>query len=555
MNHLDEITCLLYIEGQADTQHAREVTQHTGECAACRGLLRALQRESLALSGAMLEENETIPARLLSPTWGPQWNAKWNAPSWIWVAACGLFAAGVALIWIDSISPWLDQFTNAGFGALDFLGMLLFNAPFWEGWSDMIDLIQIAAVVLAASVAFQLLRHRIRRSAAITLVMSALLLAFVMPQSASAAEVRRGQSVVIPSSETVHNDLIVAAQSVRVDGTIDGDLIAFTRDLVVTGHVTGDVIAFSAQVRLEGVVDGNVRAATNTITMSGSTAKNATVLANAFDQLAQAKIGGGLIALARNMTLDGTIRRDVLGLAGSTYLDGTVGGDTWIRGQSLAVTSTANLGGAASFEGPEQPLVAAGAKLASPLHVEITQAVRRSRNTTARQAYRKIVSYAGAVLVSLILVAVFPGFFRSTMREVNLVGAPIGIGALAIISATFMAIPSLLLIIVGIGAGIAAILLFAPIFYLAQIFVGAWLGNKILGEPIAVSGVIVGRIALGLLILDVVEFIPILGGLVWLGVILWGTGAVLMSFYKTSRPGAQTEVRAEMRPAPPALPA
>jgi hypothetical protein len=41
--------------------------------------------------------------------------------------------------------------------------------------------------------------------------------------------------------------------------------------------------------------------------------------------------------------------------------------------------------------------------------------------------------------------------------------------------------------------------------------------------------------AVGLLILRVAGLIPFLGGLVWLAVLLWGTGAVLLGFYRMSR--------------------
>jgi hypothetical protein len=41
--------------------------------------------------------------------------------------------------------------------------------------------------------------------------------------------------------------------------------------------------------------------------------------------------------------------------------------------------------------------------------------------------------------------------------------------------------------------------------------------------------------ALGLLILHVVGIIPVLGGLLWLVVLLWGTGSVLLGFFRMSR--------------------
>jgi hypothetical protein len=110
-----------------------------------------------------------------------------------------------------------------------------------------------------------------------------------------------------------------------------------------------------------------------------------------------------------------------------------------------------------------------------------------------------------------------------------------GVGALALIAAAFLLIFGALLLIVGVGAGLAGALAYAPILYVAQVFVGTWLGNKIMGEPPAVTSAVIGRMAVGLLILRVAEFIPVLGGLLWLAVLLWGTGAVLLGFYRMSR--------------------
>ena len=46
MTHFDEMACLLYLEGQLEPSRAREMTLHLSECAECRTLLHALERES-----------------------------------------------------------------------------------------------------------------------------------------------------------------------------------------------------------------------------------------------------------------------------------------------------------------------------------------------------------------------------------------------------------------------------------------------------------------------------------------------------------------------------
>jgi cytoskeletal protein CcmA (bactofilin family) len=532
MNHFDEMACLLYLEGQLDPARSQELDAHIKECASCRELLHALQHETALLSSALTEDYEAMPARLLS-------EQSRGLPTWVWALTFGAMAAGAYWFWTDGIGPWLDQLSNAGFGGTDVFSMIVFSGAFWEGWSDMIDAMQIGALILAAILAIGWLRRRLRRSVAVAVVMSALLVALAMPQAVGAAEVRRGRAVLIPMGETVHNDLIVAGPTVRIDGTVEGDLIAFTQSLTVTGHVTGDVIGFAGDIVIDGIVDGNVRVFSRTVVLQGTVAKNVTAITSSIDTVSKANVGGGMIILAGAADLDGKVQRDLLGLISRTDLDGLIGGQAWIRGANLTVESTAEIRGPSTFVGPKEPVVESGAKLASPMHTELTQAVRETRRTRARSVFRAVFAYAGALVVGILLLVVLPGFFQTALREAGRIGLPIGIGALALIVGGFLVVLGILLIIIGIGAGVAAVLGYAPILYLAQVFVGAWLGYRILGETPGVTGgaigPVVGRMALGLLILHVAGFIPVLGGLVRLAVVLWGTGAGLLAFYKISR--------------------
>jgi|HubBroStandDraft_4_1064222.scaffolds.fasta_scaffold01549_5 hypothetical protein len=528
MNHYDEMACLLYLEGQLDPARSRELAAHIAECAPCRDLLHALQHETILLSSALTEDNESMPARLAS-------EQVRSLPSWVWTLAFGAFAAGAYWFWTDGIGPWFDQLSNAGFGGTDVFSMILFSGAFWEGWSDMIDAMQIGALILVAVVAIGWIRRRLRRSVAIAGVMSALLFALALPPQAAAADVRRAQSISVPAGETVHNDLIATGGSVRIEGTVEGDVIAFTRDLAVTGHVTGDVIAFAEEAVIDGIVDGNVRVFSRGAVLQGTVGKNVSAFGRSVDLISKANIGGGMIVLAGEMDLDGKIQRDLLGLVGRSNLDGLIGGQAWVHGGSLMVESTAEIRGPATFEGPQQPVIEAGAKLASPIRTEITQDVRRTRRSTARVAIRAIVSYGAALAVGILLLVIFPGFFSATLHEAGKIGLPIGIGALALITGAFLLVLGILLLIVGIAAGVAGVMAYAPILYVAQVFVGTWLGNKVMGQPPAVTSAVVGRMAVGLLILRVAGLIPFLGGLVWLAVLLWGTGAVLLGFYRMSR--------------------
>jgi anti-sigma factor RsiW len=69
MIHFDEMACLLYLDGQLDQARSRELAVHLEVCAACRDLLHALERETTLLSSALAEDNEPMPARLISEHW------------------------------------------------------------------------------------------------------------------------------------------------------------------------------------------------------------------------------------------------------------------------------------------------------------------------------------------------------------------------------------------------------------------------------------------------------------------------------------------------------
>jgi cytoskeletal protein CcmA (bactofilin family) len=482
------------------------------------------------LSEALTEDNEAMPARLLS-------TRSWGVPSWVWTLAFGVFAFGAYWLWADSVDPWLQQLSNAGFGGTDFMSMLLFSGAFWEGWSYMIHVLQVAAVVLVGVAAVGLLRRRVRRPTAIAVIMSimTLALALTLPQRAAATEIRREESVLVPATEVIHTDLIASGASVRVDGTVEGDLIAFTGTLIVTGHVTGDIIAFAGQLRMEGTVDGNMRVISHSVSLDGTVAKNVAFIGTTFDLTERGQVGGSLITVASDGDLDGRIHRDLLGLISRTSLDGGVGGQMWVRGKSLRIGSMGEIGGRATFRGSRKPVIASGAKLASPLEIVSQEENRRELFEAIRIMVNEIVGFGVALLLGVLLVMVLPGFFHATLREAGRIGAPIGVGALALLIGVVLLALGILLMFVGVGAGVAGVLAYAPILYVAQIFVGAWLGNRILGKASNTAGSVIVRIALGLVILHGAGLIPVLGGLIWLTVGLWGTGAILLGFYQMSR--------------------
>ena len=306
MKHLDEMTCLLYLEGQLGRPRALEVSAHTQECEMCRTLMRALERESRLLTRAMLEEDEPLPSRLAQF----QESAR-RSMQWIWGLVFGLAATGAYALYA-AIQPWEKQLEEAGFGGSNLLGLLIFQGAFWKGWQSMITLLEILALVTLGGLGMMFLRKRIRRGSALALVFAGLCAALAVPAPAAGSETRKGESVGVTEAETINGDIFLFGDRVRIDGTVKGDVFLFGHDATVSGHVEGDVFGFAQQLQVNGQIDGNIRAFTNTLTIRGSVAKNVLTFDERVNFEPAAKVGGSLTIFVENLALDGSLGRVLL---------------------------------------------------------------------------------------------------------------------------------------------------------------------------------------------------------------------------------------------------
>jgi cytoskeletal protein CcmA (bactofilin family) len=524
-DHFDEMTGLLYLEGQLDEGRARAASAHLAACDSCRALLSALEKEAVWLRESLTADEESIPARILAePTRG--------TVGWGWVIAFGLGVGGAYTLWTGLVQPSLTQAAQAGFTQGNILTMLFFTGAFWKGWDTMRDLPEFLAAATLGMVAVWLLRKHWQRFTTIAFVMSALVCALALPPSAGAGEVQRGvASYTLPAGQEVKNDLIVMAGRARIDGDVDGDLISFSSSLTVNGHVKGDVIAFGQEIVVNGQVDGSVRGWCQSLSLNSTVGRNATAWAQELTLDDKARIAGSLMAIGATAELDGHIGGDLMALIGDLTINGHLDRDVAIRGDRLAIGSAAEIDGQTKFEGRHQPEIASGAKLASPIQVTIP---RRGPDYTRVEYYwHQVLLWGASFLFGLVLLLVVPGFFADAVRETKRVGPAVGFGALFLF-ATPIAVIIACITIVGLGIGISAGLLYAISIYAAQIFVGSWLGEQILGHVTGV-GPALARLALGLALLRALRMIPFAGSLFGLIIVIWGLGALVLTAYSHMR--------------------
>ena len=528
IQHLDEMTCLLYIERQLDRARAQDVSAHTQDCTACRTLLRALERESRLLTRAMLEEEEALPARLAQF----QERAR-RSMQWIWTVAFGLAATGVYALYTGYIEPWQVELEKAGFGGSNLLSLLIFQGALWKGWQSMITLLEVLALVTVAGFAVAFLRKRVRRGSALALMLAGFCAALLLqPVSAMASETRKGESVVVAPDETIKGDIFLFGERVRVDGTVDGDVFVFGHDVNVNGHVKGDVFGFAQQLRINGQVDGNIRAFTNTLTIPGTVAKNVLTFDEVVNVESSGKIGGSLTIFVESLNLDGTLGRDLLIFGKHLALTGKISGAIKMKGDTLTINPSAQVGGPIYFEGNKEPEVSPQAKLASP--VEYHKMEHKPRYMEGHYYVWQVIWLAALVLFGLVLFQLMPRFAADAVGSAERYGASFGLGVLV-----FFGVPIAALIacvtVVGLFVGISAFFLWYAALYFAQVIVGGVVGQWLMGRT-RETWPLIGRMAVGLVIVRLATVIPGAGSWIKFGVILWGIGAISLALYDRFQP-------------------
>jgi cytoskeletal protein CcmA (bactofilin family) len=528
--HIDEMTCLLYVERQLDRARAQEVSAHVEDCGACRTLLHALERESRLLTRAMLEEDEALPARLALF----QERAR-RSMQWIWALAFGLAATGLYALYTGYVEPLQRQLEQAGFGGSNLLGLLIFQSAVWKGWQSMITLFEVLALATLAGFGLALFRRRLRRATALAVVLAGVCVAILTP-TASAIETRKGDSIEVAKSETIKGDIYIFAHRARIEGTVDGDLFLFSSDADVNGHVTGDVISFAQSLRINGQVDGNVRTGVNNVTIRGTVGKNVTTFAETVTLDAAGKIGGSLTTFTKTLSLDGNLGRDLLVMAEHADISGVVAGGVRAKGDNLTIGGRAEVRGPIRFEGNKPPEVSPEAKVASP--VEFHKIQHKPKYEEGHYYIWRTIWTAAFILFGMVLVLLMPRFAEEVVLSAETYAAPIGLGVLVLFGVPIAAIIACITV-VGIPLAVLTFAFWFLVLCCAELVVGAVVGSWILGVSRDSWGLI-GRMALGFVIVRIVysfmEQVHVLNLLGALAIWTWGMGAISLALYRRLEP-------------------
>lgn len=331
-------------------------------------------------------------------------------------------------------------------------------------------------------------------------------------------------------SEETHKNLYAAGATVNINGQTNGDLYAAGAMVTVNGNVEQDLVVAGGNLNLNGTVGGDIRAAGGNILVSSPVGGDLVVAGGNVSVTQKAAVNGDLVAAAGNLVVNSPVNGKAKICGGNITINGKIVGDLEITAEeSLTFGPTAEVTGKITYKGRRQAVVKEGAKVGAINFTELE----------ARRGFGKV--FGPIVLVELIgafaAVWLFMHFFRRRVEVVSdqIYRKPWQMLGLGLAGLVLTPVVMIILFISIIGYYVALVVMAWYFFMLllscllTAIFTGAWILKMInktpmlqLSWPAALVGVVV---------LKILFFVPVLGWFALLILFLLGVGGVLRHSY------------------------
>jgi len=362
------------------------------------------------------------------------------------------------------------------------------------------------------------------------IVLAAVLVAGFWGAAGAQQQFRAGNTTLIRANETINSALWAAGRTIDIAGTVDGDVYCAGQHVTVSGTINGDLLCAAQTIVVSGEIQGDIRIAAQTVTLTGPVANSVTVAAQSFSQGGESTIGRDTSIAATDATLSGTTGRDLALAVHNATVNGQVGRDVTATTNRLQLGPDARITGDLAYTSANDAQIASGAVVEG----EITKsAPKKGDGKQARTAGETILAWLGsylyflaaALLVALALALLFP----QAIHAIAGTGLASPWKSLLAGVVTAVAVPALgiILMLTDIGIPLALVLFFA--WLLLQVFAGV-VSAYYLGRLVwrAQRNVILTMLV-GVTLLTLLYFIPVIRLIVFIAAMLLGTGMILLT--------------------------
>ena len=371
------------------------------------------------------------------------------------------------------------------------------------------------------------------RSAVYTklIILSLLAVAIIACDGYQSQRQRRTKRVILSANEVHEGWYFAAGDEVLIEGTINGDAWVAGGVVEVNGTINGDLLVAGGQVIIAGNVTDHIRAVGGTIRLSGKVGKDVSAGGGTVTFLKTATVDGNILVGCGTLEVTGTIGKEARIASNDADLGGSIKGNVDFAGNYLTVRQGAALGGnlIARVREKEHVQIADGT-VHGNVDVSLAEMEHAARifGYSPWRFWLKIIWAAGLLLMVLLLVLLFPRLVKGIGSMImqrpgeSLLWGFLGLIVIPILTGL------LLVTVIGMPIGLLLLTLFLWILYLSQLSLGVVLGDRLFAFDDKTGWILFWKVAVGIIIMQVLTFIPYVRFFVNLASVIFGLGAILL---------------------------
>ncbi|HWQ37938.1 MAG TPA: hypothetical protein VNM24_04885 [Burkholderiales bacterium] len=375
-----------------------------------------------------------------------------------------------------------------------------------------------------------------------------LCLALLIQPTPAAGEAQRAEAVIA-------GDYFAAGDEPAPGSAIEGDAFIAGADVSLPVPVDGDAVLAGGRVTVSARVGSDLYAAGAAVSVDAPVLRNARLAGRGIHLTNRSDIAGRVTAAGKQVLVEGAIGGQLTVFGESVTLDGRLGSGVVVFARSLRVGPNARIHGRLTYRTEKPPSI-------SP-QAEILGGVKESGAKPpglSWEPWARIAAWMGALALSIgmfvvgvLAIVVAPSAAAAVTRTIAVRPVASLFTGLALVVLTPVVVALLFASVVGIPLGLAALFLW-PVLLLFGYLSGALfladslaglVGRFEAGTPPS-TGLRIVFLALVLIAVLLLAWVPLIGWLVGALLLVLGSGAILLAVLARRTRGPQVRPKASV---------
>lgn len=373
--------------------------------------------------------------------------------------------------------------------------------------------------------------------------------ALLSPLVVFGAFVTSGDSVSVNTEGGVRDNVYTAGGSVMITTPVTGDILGAGGTIQVLRDVSQDLALAGGSITVIGNTGGDVRVAGGNILINGDVAGDLIVMGGTITVSPDVSIGKDVIIMGGQITLDGDVLGDVEVGGGVANLNGHIRGNVKANiDNKLTIGERAIIDGGLEYKArnADALVVTEGAVITG---ATVFKEARLGTTSLDRGTVRNMILAAVGALtlfkvISLLISALFlTWLFKKYSASVvgEALSSPLQMLGRGFIALIAMPIAGILLLVTLIGAmfGAVVLLLYVVLLIISCIYAGVVFGVWLQRIVYKTNDTVITwkNVTVGVVLLTLVSFIPVIGWAVRLLAVLITVGSIAGGVYQKIQEG------------------